>query len=938
MNCRFLIHLLIILIAEKANAINYTWTGASDSLWSTTGNWTPNGNPGASDTITIISGGNHVSLVGDVTVKKVTMSTGTLNCNTYELTSTGAVTFSGGVVSNGTVVVASTGTSTFSGTTFNAKLKNVSGSVYFNGGIYNDSVYVVKKGTGSNSWYGGNKFNGYFQIFDSINAQIIMSATLPDTFNNSVYIAARYSGGTISVSTSSGNYYQGTVTIDSRGGSINVNSVGTSTFNADLYINSMNGVSSSAQVTFGNSTGSAIMTVGHSVFTGTYGISSFGVILKNFTQLDTSVSNTLTMSGTTRCTIENSSFSGRLTVTAPYFAVKNSNFYNNTIFTSTGTTGTNISYGGNSFYKRASYFCSSATLFSIANTLEDNYFGVSEFNISGNCRMSVNNGVFFDTVLIVNNSINSFNDALSFSGTGWTLFYGSVVINNHSSSLSFGASGGTTDMSSATLTFSDSCTGKIVLKNIQGPFMPITINQPYLTKFTIGPNAYINEKLFYYGKNININSSFFADSVSIVRFGSLNDTIDGGNYFFSSLYLMDSTTASCSLYMAKNFSDQYFGNVYFLQKGNGSKIFPSYTYNSTFKGNLNLQCVSNGIEFGKNGGRIEISGTGNQELYINSGTPILKRLKVDKGSGIFNVNSSLTILATDTLLLSNGIINVDTGFVITIADSAVVSDGNDDKFVMGKIAKVGNDSFVFPLGSNLLPNGSRYHPLEISAPSSISDVFIAEYVVGTFDSLLREDTLEISQTEYWRLTHENGGSSVNVTLNWNANSNMTDDEKNMVVASNGSGTWGNLGQSSLINSGTNGKISSSGLIYFTTGTPYILTLGKTIPIYYATLRSSPDGGYYSLRHNRIYFKFNGNYNAKNLNYKIYGANYSFTLNDDPNCTLVPSLVSNYGDNRFYIDLTSCSNGQLASQLVVGKKYTLEVETEKKEKLFLRFKY
>ena len=52
----FLLSLVLILgMSFKANAVSYTWTGATSTAWATTTNWIPNGNPGSAvgDDVTI---------------------------------------------------------------------------------------------------------------------------------------------------------------------------------------------------------------------------------------------------------------------------------------------------------------------------------------------------------------------------------------------------------------------------------------------------------------------------------------------------------------------------------------------------------------------------------------------------------------------------------------------------------------------------------------------------------------------------------------------------------------------------------------------------------------------------------------------------------------------------------------------------------------------
>ena len=72
-------------------------------------------------------------------------------------------------------------------------------------------------------------------------------------------------------------------------------------------------------------------------------------------------------------------------------------------------------------------------------------------------------------------------------------------------------------------------------------------------------------------------------------------------------------------------------------------------------------------------------------------------------------------------------------------------------YVKRTTAKVGNDAFTFPVGRN-----GHYRPIEMSAPGSTSDEFLAEYFESNSDWLYSHDNKdttidEIGRNEYWNL-------------------------------------------------------------------------------------------------------------------------------------------------------------------------------------------
>jgi hypothetical protein len=100
--------------------------------------------------------------------------------------------------------------------------------------------------------------------------------------------------------------------------------------------------------------------------------------------------------------------------------------------------------------------------------------------------------------------------------------------------------------------------------------------------------------------------------------------------------------------------------------------------------------------------------------------------------------------------------------------------------------------------------------------------------------------------------------------------------------------------------------------------------------FYIVPKKDIDGGYQVPVANKVYFKFEEEYKNGNLSYKILDYN-SLTANIQPAnivCSLVPSAKS-LGDNRYYIDITTCS-------LQTSKFYLVEVTTDKNEKFYFKF--
>ena len=91
---------------------------------------------------------------------------------------------------------------------------------------------------------------------------------------------------------------------------------------------------------------------------------------------------------------------------------------------------------------------------------------------------------------------------------------------------------------------------------------------------------------------------------------------------------------------------------------------------------------------------------------------------------------------------------------------------------------------------------------------------------------------------------------------------------------------------------------------------------------YAKLLKQLDGSYYTPVNNKLYFTIDGEYSLMALNYTVY----NYQRSPQPGLTLNTNNLAN-GDNRYEMTITSLALGY----------YVLEVENQKKEKLYLRFK-
>lgn len=336
--------ILALLAPGDASAqVTYTWTGAVNSAWNNTGNWTPaTGFPLAVDNAVIPAAAGPVVLDSPRSVNNLTVSTGALNLNGLSLTVNGNGAFSGGTVNNGTLVFNSaTGTCTFSGTTFGAIVQGNSANVYLNGSAFNAAVRLTKTGTSDNTCTGNNTFNSLVEL------------SLASTAN--WYIA-----------NNSNDQYNG-----------------------DLLVNN----TSTGNLRFGWGTGGATLASGYTIAVGTGGFGSGRLFLLDFVQLGTTAQN-LSFSGSAEVYFRAGTvFNGALTVSAPHVYMDGGTYNGITSVTHTASTASS-GVGGCTFNDRLELYCTGAGELRLCDTGTDLYNGdVVLTNSGGGIRFGNNGGV-----------------------------------------------------------------------------------------------------------------------------------------------------------------------------------------------------------------------------------------------------------------------------------------------------------------------------------------------------------------------------------------------------------------------------------------------------------------------------------------------------------------------------------------------------------------
>ncbi|MBK7965626.1 MAG: hypothetical protein IPK10_10305 [Bacteroidetes bacterium] len=125
-------------------------------------------------------------------------------------------------------------------------------------------------------------------------------------------------------------------------------------------------------------------------------------------------------------------------------------------------------------------------------------------------------------------------------------------------------------------------------------------------------------------------------------------------------------------------------------------------------------------------------------------------------------------------------------------------------YVDGAVKKIGNTAFVFPVGDE-----GVLSPIEISAPSQVTDAFIArKYLNPQTYGDSKDSTIHLLSTcTYWTLTRTTGTSKVYVKLFWDSLRCTLYDTSGLGVAAWNGTKWDDLGSDGMNGNVLSGEIT-----------------------------------------------------------------------------------------------------------------------------------
>lgn len=303
------------------------------------------------------------------------------------------------------------------------------------------------------------------------------------------------------------------------------------------------------------------------------------------------------------------------------------------------------------------------------------------------------------------------------------------------------------------------------------------------------------------------------------------------------------------------------------------------TRNYTSAGNNSFEFRSSEIQETGDGIPSEITG----DLVINSAavTDVI-------------LSKAVTVKSPGRLLLTSGFLTTIGSNDIRIDAGATVVGGSPTAYVNGRLRKVGNTAFTFPVGKNGL-----YSPVVMANKSGqkLTDEFFAEYFPANPNSFIPGATVLppldlISSMEYWEINSdpENLVVSKNITLPFSTRSGVQNPGSLVAAYYDGTGYWQNYGSDAVTGSSSAGTLTfdTDFYGYFTFGS---LDAQNTLPVRIVSFKADKNAAStlltWQIAGDKDALKFDVLVSSDNRSYKQLGTinaidgklNYGFSDNN-----------------------------------------------------------
>lgn len=520
-------------------------------------------------------------------------------------------------------------------------------------------------------------------------------------------------------------------------------------------------------------------------------------------------------------------------------------FYNSGNGTVDGTVNiNNTSAASRGYVYLANNSNSSATFNSTVDILNSGANSNKEVYVGNNGDISLTNAATaINSTCYFNNGANSAN-----------IYNGNIVLESFGTNcdgIRFGRSGGTgvlansRTVSIGTNGYTD---GYLYFRNFtQLGNTPQSLTTTNNSRFENYSSIW-NGNVTFISPRIHTRQTTYNGVSYLDKTGASNDASYGANIYNDAVTFRNSGTGY--FMPTNNNASDHNGDVTYVKASTGL-VYPTYSSTSTYAGDININS-NTAINFAASSGRVEMDGNGAQSINDIGGSPEpnFRRLRTNNAVNEITLNIPINV-QTELDLVAGNIISTSTNF-ITMRDNALVANVSDNAFVDGPLQKRGNDLFEFPVGKV-----GVYRPIQISAPSSTSAQFMAEFFptdphLSGWDHSLKDPSLDhISNCEYWILDRTNTTNAVNVRLYYDSYGTSScsgvDNQPELAVARWDGTMWKDHGNGSFGGTTADGWVETAGAV--TSFSPFTLastTTNNPLPIELTYFEALENGNYVDL--------------------------------------------------------------------------------------------
>ena len=552
-----------------------------------------------------------------------------------------------------------TGTSslTFGPTsTIGGNLTSTSGSLFFNGCTFMDSVNSTKTGTTNDFSSGNNIFNGVTTMTDAGPGYLVFGNGNPDQFNNAVTFNNTGSSYLLVAFNSANNVFGGVATFNNTPTAntaicVSQNSAGT-VFNGNIVVTSTNG--QGVQFCTSNSTATATLAAGNTISVGAGGFSAGILLLRQFTQTG-ATAQSLTLTGTGNLTFGPlSAFGGNVTAVSPTLQFNGCTFTGTVAATKNGST--NDAGSGNNIFNGVTTMTNAGSGYLLfGNGYPDQFNNASTFNNTGSSNLypaynSANN--VFGGVVTFNNAPTANTGIYVSANSPGSFFNGNIVVTSTSGQGVQFCTGGNNP--TATLSAGNTIsvgaagfsTGTLLLRQFtQTGATAQSLTLTGTGSLTFGPSSAFGGSVTAVSPTMLFNGCTFSGTVMATKNGSTSDASSGNNIFNG---VTTMTNAGSGYFM--------FGN------GNPDQFNNASTFNNTGSNNMYVANNSSNNVFG-GVATFNNTPTANTLIYVSpnsAGTVFNGNIVVTSTNGLGvqfctgNPNATATLSAGNTISVGAG--------------------------------------------------------------------------------------------------------------------------------------------------------------------------------------------------------------------------------------------------------------------------------------------